>query len=96
MTEEIVYKAQELMARNKRCNSYMNDLRMSDITYKSNTVYFECKGTSIEVPIPDELRQSISDMLYSYYRRLANESQREFDILGTRQGDCEKQVKYKD
>lgn len=96
MTEEIVYKAQELMARNKRCNSHMNDLRMSDIIYKDNTAYFECKGTSIEVPIPDELRQTISDMLYSYYRRLANELQREFDILGTGQGECEKQVKHKD
>lgn len=94
MTEEIVYKAQELMARNKRCNLFMNDLKMLDITYKSNTVYFECKGTSIEVPIPDELRQTISDMLYSYYRRLANESQKEFDILGTGQEECEKQVKY--
>lgn len=93
MTEEIVYKAQELMARNKRCNLFMNDLRMSDITYKCNTVYFECKGTSIEVPIPDELRQPISDMLYSYYRRLANELRIEFDILGTKQGECEKQVK---
>lgn len=93
MTEEIVYKAQDLMARNKRCSSFMNDLRMSDITYESSPVYFKCKGTSIEVPIPDELRQPISGMLYSYYRRLANELQREFDILGTKQGECEKQVK---
>ena len=94
MTEEIVYKAQELMARNKRCNLFMNDLRMSDTLYESNAVYFKCEGTSIEVPIPDELRQPISDMLYSYYRRLANELQREFNILGTGQEECEKQVKY--
>ena len=93
MTEEIVFKAQDLMSRNKRCNTYMNDLRMSDITYASRTVYFKTQGTSLEIPITDELRQPISDMLYSYYRRLANELQREFDILGTRKGECEKAEK---
>lgn len=93
MNDKIIHKAQDLIERNRRCKMFMNNLKMSDISYSDRPVYFKTKETSLDVPIPDELRQPISDMLYSYYRRLSNDLQREFDILETRQGECEPEIK---
>lgn len=82
MTTELLEKAQGLDYKIKRYNRIMNDIRTANITYSESVKYVKCDGTSLDIEIPDELKQPIYDMLYAYYKRLASHAQTEFDILG--------------
>ena len=66
MTEKLVTKANTLLAKKQRANCYCNDVRAMNITYDERDIFLKCTGTCLEVPIPDDLKQPIFDMLYSY------------------------------
>ena len=89
MTEKLLAEANTLFAKKQRACGYCNDVRTMNIAYDERAIFLKCTSTGLEVPIPDDLKQPIFDMLYSYYKRTGDKLQREFDMLGKEEGICD-------
>lgn len=80
MTEEMLNKAIALSEKLRRCKDILHQIEVSK-NFASYYAFFKIKDTSIDVEIPDELRKTISDLLFAHYEILAAKTQKEFDEL---------------
>ena len=82
MTEEMLLRAKSISDQLRKYNRILNDLEAAksyDDPY--HPAIYKIRQTSLEIEIPDELRETISSVLFMYYNNLAIKAQKEFENL---------------
>lgn len=96
MTEEILDKGKSLLAKKQHADLYKKNItKMNTIDNKDiYNVYLACRNLNLDVPIPEELMKTISDLLYYYYSKMSDELKKEFELLGTQKINIQRNARW--